>query len=92
MVVDSILPHAECGPNDHRKDAPPFSDSFDIIKITKFFYSDSRCALVHVFLFAKILTTTQRGRSVSQSKRLEEFNYQFGKLVETQGLEHTSKT
>ena len=24
MVVDSILPHAECGPNDHRKDAPPF--------------------------------------------------------------------
>ena len=22
MVVDSILPHAECGPNDHRKDAP----------------------------------------------------------------------
>ena len=25
MVVDSILLHAECGPNDHRKDAPPFS-------------------------------------------------------------------
>ena len=24
MVVDSILPHAECGPNDHRRDAPPF--------------------------------------------------------------------
>ena len=24
MFVDSILPHAECGPNDHRKDAPPF--------------------------------------------------------------------
>ena len=23
MVADSILPHAECGPNDHRKDAPP---------------------------------------------------------------------
>ena len=23
-VVDSILPHAECGPNNHRKDAPPF--------------------------------------------------------------------
>jgi len=23
MVVDSILPHAECGQNDHRKDAPP---------------------------------------------------------------------
>ena len=22
MVVDSILPHAESGPNDHRKDAP----------------------------------------------------------------------
>ena len=24
MVVDFILPHAECGPNDHQKDAPPF--------------------------------------------------------------------
>ena len=24
MVVDSILPHAESGPNGHRKDAPPF--------------------------------------------------------------------
>jgi len=24
LVVDSILPHAESGPNDHRKDAPPF--------------------------------------------------------------------
>ena len=24
MVVDSILPHAECGPNDHQKDALPF--------------------------------------------------------------------
>ena len=27
MVVDSILPDAECGPNDHRKDAPPFINS-----------------------------------------------------------------
>ena len=25
MVVDSILHHAECGPNDHQEDAPPFS-------------------------------------------------------------------
>ena len=25
MVVDSLLPHAKSGPNDHRKDAPPFS-------------------------------------------------------------------
>ena len=24
MDVGSILPLAECGPNDHRKDAPPF--------------------------------------------------------------------
>ena len=24
MVVDSVLPHADCGPNDNRKDAPPF--------------------------------------------------------------------
>ena len=29
MVVDSILPHAECGPNDHRKDAPPFTVNSD---------------------------------------------------------------
>ena len=27
MVVDSILPHAECGPNDHRKDVPQFTFS-----------------------------------------------------------------
>ena len=25
IVVDSILPDAECGPNDHRKDASPFN-------------------------------------------------------------------
>jgi len=25
MVIDSILPHAECGPNDHREDASPFN-------------------------------------------------------------------
>ena len=25
MVIDSILPHAECGPNDHRDDALHFS-------------------------------------------------------------------
>ena len=25
MVVDSILLHVESGPNDHRKDAPPFT-------------------------------------------------------------------
>ena len=24
IFVDSILPHAECEQNDHRKDAPPF--------------------------------------------------------------------
>ena len=28
MVVGSILPYAECGPNDHRKDAPPFRRDF----------------------------------------------------------------
>ena len=26
MVVDSILPHVECGPNDHQKDEPPFNN------------------------------------------------------------------
>ena len=25
MVVDSRLSHVESGPNDHRKDAPPFN-------------------------------------------------------------------
>ena len=27
MVVDSILPNAKFGPNDHRKDAPPFIET-----------------------------------------------------------------
>ena len=26
IVIDSLLPHAEFGPNDHRKDAPPFTN------------------------------------------------------------------
>ena len=26
MIVDAILTHAESGPNDHRKDAPPFKN------------------------------------------------------------------
>ena len=37
MVVDSILPHAVFGPNDHRKDAPPF-----ITKSTKCSASSQR--------------------------------------------------
>ena len=35
MVVDTILPHAECGPNDHRKDAPPFKTRQKIFEIIK---------------------------------------------------------
>ena len=31
MVVDSILPHAECGPNDYRTDTPPFRPGFEIV-------------------------------------------------------------
>ena len=27
MIVDSILPHTECGPNDHRKNAPRLQTS-----------------------------------------------------------------
>ena len=43
MVVDSILPHAEFGPNDHRKDAPSLSL---IITLTIFFpYSPWRSSL-----------------------------------------------
>ena len=34
MVVESILPHAECGPNDHRKDAPLFKSLSKIGKGT----------------------------------------------------------
>ena len=30
MVVVSILPHAEFGPNDHRKDAPPFTNNISL--------------------------------------------------------------
>ena len=47
MVVDSILPHAESGPNDHRKDAHQFMSSndenshnigyFDVFKLTSQF-------------------------------------------------------
>jgi len=33
MVVDSILPRAEFGPNDHRKDTPSVRN---ILKISKF--------------------------------------------------------
>ena len=33
MVVDSILPHAESGPNDHRNDAPPFISFLGFNKI-----------------------------------------------------------
>ena len=32
MVVDSILPHVESGPNDHRKDASQFSIYIIIVK------------------------------------------------------------
>ena len=32
MIVDSILPHAESGPNDHRKDALPFTRYELVIK------------------------------------------------------------
>ena len=38
MVVDSILPQAEFGSNDHRKDAPPFiikKPALDLIKAAK---------------------------------------------------------
>ena len=30
MVVVSILPHAEFGPNDHREDAPHFITELDV--------------------------------------------------------------
>ena len=35
MVVDSILPHAEGGPNDHRKDAPLFRRKDDLEHISQ---------------------------------------------------------
>ena len=38
MVVDSILPDAQSGPNDHRKDAPPFS--LKLVNIQKYFTSN----------------------------------------------------
>jgi len=34
MVVVSMLPHAERGPNDHRKDAPPFMNLRETEKLT----------------------------------------------------------
>ena len=40
MVVDSILPHVECGPNDHLEDAPPFKIIKNCqIKTFSFYYA-----------------------------------------------------
>jgi len=36
MVIDSILPHAESGSNDHRKDAPQFINTEIISKSMMF--------------------------------------------------------
>ena len=36
MVVDSILPHAGSGSNDHRKDVPQFSNHLMILLINKY--------------------------------------------------------
>ena len=43
MVVESILPHAKSGPNDHRKDAPPFSLEESYHWFNQFrFYNDDK--------------------------------------------------
>ena len=42
LVIDSILPHAKCGPNHHRKDAPPFTQE----RFTDFDILFSRLAIV----------------------------------------------
>ena len=39
MVVDSILPQAECGPNDHRKNAPRLKSCLLFLKIYKDYYA-----------------------------------------------------
>ena len=41
MVVDSILPHAESGPNDQRKDAPPFTSPLNFARISLNFEQNS---------------------------------------------------
>ena len=41
MVVDSILPHAESGPNDQRKDAPPFTSPLNVARISLNFEQNS---------------------------------------------------
>ena len=44
MVVDSILPHPESGPNDHRKDAPSFTEyQVHTIFFRKLITEASRC-------------------------------------------------
>ena len=41
MVVDCILPHAESGPNDQRKDAPPFTSPLNVARISLNFEQNS---------------------------------------------------
>ena len=45
MVVDSILPQAECGPNDHRKDAPSFNRNLGYFKFSSVKIGDISAAL-----------------------------------------------
>ena len=53
MVVDSMLPHAEFGPNDHREDAPHFrisSGKLNLLKIWKKLFLTSQHILIQSYL------------------------------------------
>jgi len=60
IVVDSILPHAECGPNDHRKNAP----RDQIIQLLYFFIELRNEQL--------ILNRSGTSRSINELSRMTE--------------------
>ena len=53
MVVDSILPHAESGPNGHGKDAPQFTQFREFFIKVRF----------HYILYSNIKSLSQNDRA-----------------------------
>ena len=68
MVVDSILPHVESGPNDHRKDTPPFNRNPFLI-----FNSIFGCDIKLIIIFFIISFSTTNAAAFFQI-----FNMQSG--------------
>ena len=59
MVVDSILPNAENGPNDHRKDAPHFNmPVYDLTYSWGFSNSANDFKAMNMIILTRILIDT----------------------------------